>query len=235
MTGGNWQAFGVVPYCEGLGIQERVAAERARGNRPDTLLLLEHPPTITLGRRASEGDVLWHACDLERSGITVERVGRGGRATYHGPGQLVGYPIARLSCHGRGVRRFVAGLEGVLADVARRFGVVASARVGHPGVWVGAKKLGSIGIEIRGGVSRHGFALNVDMDLAPFQAIVPCGMPGLETTDLSREAGTKISIAAATGALLAAWQARFGILEEEAAYGCDDCQGECNDGFEAAR
>src|SRR5262249_11741411 len=118
MYRGVWQALGVVPYPIGLEIQRRVAEERASGLRPDTLLLLEHLPIITLGRRADERDLLWDVARLAREGIVVERVARGGRATYHGPGQLIGYAITRLSSQGRAVRRFVSRLETLLLDVA---------------------------------------------------------------------------------------------------------------------
>ena len=118
MKRGTWHALGFVSYRSGLAIQDRVADERVRNLRPDTLLLLEHPPTITLGRRASDADVLWNPERLERSGISLERVGRGGGATVHVPGQLVGYPIVRLPHGGRAVRAFVAGLEALLLDVA---------------------------------------------------------------------------------------------------------------------
>ncbi len=221
MNSGVCLALGRVPYPTALSIQERIAAERARELRPDTLLLLEHPPTITLGRRAGAEDVLWDAERLARAGIAVERVGRGGRATYHGPGQLIGYPISRLSSHGRGVRCFVSGLEALLLDVACIFEVRASRRLGHPGIWVGDRKLASIGIEVHRGVSRHGFALNVDVDPRPFEAIVPCGIPRLEVTDLTRETHSRISIEMAARAVLAAWRLRFGEIEEEAPDGLD--------------
>ena len=219
MSRGVWQALGVVPYPIGLEIQRRVAEERAGELRPDTLLLLEHPPTITLGRRAGEEHVLWDADRLARAGIAVERVGRGGGATYHGPGQLVGYAITRLSSQGRGVRRFVSRLEALLLDVVHSFRVQASLRTGHPGIWVGDRKLASIGIEVRRGVSRHGFALNVDVDARPFAAIVPCGVPGLEVTDLTHETGSRISMETAARRVLAAWWRQFGQIEEERANG----------------
>jgi lipoate-protein ligase B len=216
--------LGVVEYSTALALQERLAAERSRDARPDTLLLLQHPPTITLGRRASDSDILWDAARLKDAGIGVARVGRGGRATYHAPGQLVGYPIVRLSKLGRGVRRFVADLESLLVEVSAQFGVKAGVRHGHPGVWVGDKKLGSIGIEVRRGVTRHGFALNVDVDLEPFRAIVPCGIVGLELTDLTKETKRPVSTAAVADAVVDAWRSRFGFLAQETL-----------DGFEAAR
>ena len=201
-----------MPYAVALSIQEGLAAERARDERPDTLLLLEHPPTVTLGRRAGEEDLRWSVQELGRRGIAVERVARGGGATYHGPGQLVGYPIVRV---GRRVRAWVAALEDVLADTAAAFGVRAERREGAPGLWAGEAKLASIGLEIRCGVSRHGFALNVDLDVEPFAGIVPCGMPGLRITDLSRESGRRVAIDEAAAACLRAWAARFGTIEEE--------------------
>ena len=215
MRGAIWHRLGRVSYREALAIQERIADERVRELRPDTILVLEHPPTVTLGRRAAVGDVLWTAERLAADGIVAEPAARGGGATYHGPGQLVGYPIVRVSHHGRGVRRFVGDLESVLVEASRRLGVAADRRPEKPGVWVGERKLASIGVEIRRGVSRHGFAWNVDMDLRPFTAIVPCRDPGLSMTDLSREARTKITMAEATEALRRTWERRFGRLAEE--------------------
>jgi len=212
---GVWHHLGCVAYPAALAIQERVAAEREQGLRPDTLLLLEHPPTITLGRRATERDLLRTESDLARSGFAVERVRRGGQATYHGPGQLVGYPIVALSSGGRGVRRFVATLESLLVDAIGEFGVAAELRAGHPGAWVRGRKIASIGIEVRHGVSRHGFALNVAMELSPFSAIVPCGMQGLEMTDLARETGAGGDMPAVMAAVVRAWKDRFGEIEEE--------------------
>jgi lipoate-protein ligase B len=219
VSGGVWKALGQIPYSAGLEIQERIAEERRADLRPDTLLLLEHPPTITLGRRGSAADILWDEERLTSAGIAVERVGRGGLATYHGPGQLVGYPITKIRSGGRGVREFVAAIEETLGEVVRSFGLIAERRLGHPGVWVGPSKIASIGIEVRRGVSRHGFALNVDMDLAPFQGIVPCGTPALDLTDLSRATGERIRLAEAERAVVGAWSRRFGGLDEEASNG----------------
>jgi lipoate-protein ligase B len=215
VRGGIWHDLGRLAYPEALAVQHRIADERARGLRPDTLLLLEHPATVTLGRRAADRDVVWSGARLAQSQIAVERVGRGGGATYHGPGQLVGYPIVAISHHGRGVRQFVDDLESVLVEATRNRGVAAERRPGRPGVFVAGRKLASIGIEVRRGVSRHGFAWNVDIDLRPFEAIVPCCDPDLRMTDLSREAATRITIAEAREALLGAWQSRFGKFEEE--------------------
>ncbi len=205
--------LGRVAYRTALALQDRVAGERLAGLRGDALLLLEHPPTITLGRRAGAGDVLLGEAELARRGVEVVRVGRGGQATYHGPGQLVGYPIARLPRGGRSVRTFVASLEAGLIRAAGSLGVRAERHEGHPGIWVGARKLASIGLEIRRGITRHGFALNVAMDLTNFQAIVPCGVPGLVLTDLSREAGTRITLEDARRAVGRAFDADLGAID----------------------
>jgi lipoate-protein ligase B len=210
-----WRSLGPVSYGVALDIQERVASERSTDARPDTLLLLEHPPTITLGRRAGAAEVLWAPERLAAAGIEAVSTGRGGRATYHGPGQLVGYPIVRLPRGGRAVRDFVERLEAVLLEAASAFGVRAQRRPDHPGAWIGRRKLASLGIAVRRGITRHGFALNVDMDLAPFQAIVPCGVPGLEFTDLSRATGARVALDEAARAVVRAWRAQFGAIEEE--------------------
>jgi len=216
---GVWKSLGRVSYSAGLEIQERIAEERLADLRPDTLLLLEHPPTITLGRRGSPQDVLWDPERLASAGIAVERVRRGGLATYHGPGQLVGYPIMKIRHGGRGVRDFVEAIEETLGEVVRSFGLLTERRRGHPGVWLGHRKIASIGIAVQRGVSRHGFALNVGMDLVPFRSIVPCGMPGLELTDLSRATGERISLVEAERAVVGAWGRRFGGIDEEASNG----------------
>lgn len=215
IDGARWIDLGRVPYRAALGLQERVASERSLGLRPDTLLLLEHPPTVTLGRRALDSALIGGRSELERRGIVVERVGRGGGATYHGPGQLVGYPIVELDGRGRRVRRFVEGLENALVAAVASFGVAARRSELGPGVWVRGEKIASIGIEVRRGVTRHGFALNVAMDLGPFAAIVACGTPGLRFTDLRRASGAPVTVAAAAAAVLRAWRERFGEISEE--------------------
>jgi lipoate-protein ligase B len=205
--------LGRVPYGEALAMQDAVAAEVERGARADTLLLLEHPPTITLGRRSTADDLLDDEAQLVNRGFEVHRVRRGGGATVHGPGQLVGYPIVRLSGGGRRVRRFVAGIETVLAQVLATFGVSVEIRPGTPGVWATGAKVAAIGIEIRRGVTRHGFSLNVDMDLTAYASIVPCRTPSLVVSDLSRAARRPISVGLAAAAVAAAWASTFGCVE----------------------
>lgn len=201
--------LGSVPYRRGLALQERLADEVARGEHPGVLLLLEHPPTVTLGRRASAGDLRVAADRLDRLGVEVVRVGRGGGATVHAPGQLVGYPIVRLKAGGRAVRRFVDTLEGLLEEACLRLGIDAHRREGSPGLFAAGRKVASLGLEIRRGVVRHGFALNVDMDVSSFDWIVPCRTPGLQVTDLSRVAGRRIALADAVALVREAWTRRF--------------------------
>ena len=173
----------------------KAAAAASRPALPlagDSLLLLEHPAVLTLGRHADESHVLADPVTLRERGIEVIRVERGGEVTYHGPGQLVAYPIVALAARGLLVRPFVRALEAALIDTCAEFGVVADRREGHPGCWVdGAaafpRKIGALGVRIERGVSYHGVALNVDPDLADFDLIDACGMPGVASTSIARE------------------------------------------------
>jgi lipoyl(octanoyl) transferase len=202
--------LGHVPYREALELQDDIASDVGRGARPDTLLLLEHGLTITLGRRSSATDLLADEAKLARRGVEIHRIGRGGGATIHGPGQLVGYPIVRLAAGGRRVRRFVASLEAMLVRAVGSLGVAAEVRPDAPGLWASDAKIAAIGIEVRRGVTRHGFALNVDMDLEPWTTIVPCRAPGLVVGDLRRVSGRRIRLEEAAVAVTEAWRAVFG-------------------------
>jgi lipoyl(octanoyl) transferase len=155
----------------------------------DILLLLEHPPVITLGRHADPGHVLLSPQMLARKGLEVWRVERGGGVTYHGPGQLVGYVILGLRAMGIGVRRFVWALEEALLRTIGGCGVRAQRQEGALGVWAGPAKLAAIGIRVRRGIAYHGFALNVAPDMEPFQFIVPCGQDGGQVTSLAQLLG----------------------------------------------
>jgi len=191
--------LGRVPYERGLALQECAVRERLRGATGDRLLLLEHPPVITLGRRARSDNVLLAPEELARRGVEVHRVGRGGDVTWHAPGQLVGYLVADLAAEGAApdVGRLLRGLERRLVEVAEALGVPARPLEGLTGIFVdrqrsprpqGAeRKLASIGLGLRRWVSFHGFALNVSVDLAGFGAIVPCGLEQVEMTSLARE------------------------------------------------
>lgn len=202
--------LGRLPYAEGLALQERVAGAVERGEHPGALLLLEHPLTVTLGRRSEPDDLRVAESELRARGVDVFRVGRGGGATLHGPGQLVGYPVVRLGARGRAVRRFVTGIERALSAAAAHLGVETRCRPGAPGLWAGQRKVASIGIEVRRAVVRHGFAINVEMNLEPFSWIVPCGTPGLVIGDLRAAAGRAIPWAEAASAVITAWQETFG-------------------------
>src|SRR5262249_21092714 len=176
--------FGRVPYEPALGWQEALVARRLAGGA-DALLVLEHPPVYTLGRGADARFLGAAAC----GDIPVVRVGRGGQVTYHGPGQLVGYPIIGLRELRPDVRWYVRGLVEGRIGALRDLGIVATRRPGLTGVWVGTRKIGSIGVAIRRWVTWHGFSLNVAADLSGFAAITPCGLDGVVMTLVAREGG----------------------------------------------
>ncbi len=173
------------PYGEVLELQRRLAHLRAAGEIPDTLILVEHPPTLTFGRSTSSAHLLASALTLEQLQVDVFEVERGGEATYHGPGQLVGYPILDLTRRGRDVHAYLRRLEEVLIRVLADWGVTAGRLPGRTGVWVSEEKIASIGIHVSRWITRHGFALNVSPDLSFFDLIVPCGLPGVRMTSLA--------------------------------------------------
>ena len=177
--------LGRVGYREAVDLQERLRARVQAGELPDLLLLLEHPAVYTLGRRSEPGDLPVSEAFLRERGIDVVATERGGRLTYHGPGQLVGYPIM----HVPNVRAFVETMEAALIDALREAGVPADTRAGreYTGVWVQDRKIASIGIHVSRRVSMHGFAVNVENDLAPFEQVVACGLPGVRMTSLREE------------------------------------------------
>jgi lipoate-protein ligase B len=161
------------------------------GDEVDDLLLLEHPPVYTLGRAANEADLLGAP---GRLGIPVHRVGRGGGATYHGPGQLVAYPIIHLRPSGRDVHRYIRALEHILIATCARFGVVAAARPGLTGVWVEDEKIASIGIGVRRGIAYHGIGLNITTQLDYFEQIVPCRVADTKVTSLQKTSGAAVGV-----------------------------------------
>ena len=183
--------LGRIEYAEALAVQESRLEAKLRGDAADHLLVLEHDPVYTLGRGADAADLRGAP---ERLGVPVHRVGRGGGATFHGPGQLVCYPIVRLTPSGRDVHRFVRALEATLVSTCARLGIDASVRSGQTGVWAGEAKIASIGIGVRRGISLHGTALNVATDLSFFDAIVPCRMEGLRTTSVEHLLGRAPSL-----------------------------------------
>ena len=175
-------------------LQQIVAQLRAEKKLPDTLLLLEHDHVYTLGRRAPEEEILLDAEALAARGIAVEQTDRGGRVTYHGPGQLVGYPIISLGGTGDLVG-YVRALERAMIAVAADAGVEAGTVEGITGVWVGDRKLGAIGIHVSRGITTHGFAINVNTDLSMFNGIVPCGFVDRGVTSLAEQLGREVSMA----------------------------------------
>lgn len=190
---------------------ELVAARRAGDLGNDVLLVLEHAPVFTLGRRGGRENLTVSAAALDRRGIEVLQAERGGNITYHGPGQVVAYPIFDLAARRLGVDAFVTGLEEVMLRTARQWGVTAGRDARNRGVWVAARKLGSVGIAVRRGVSFHGLALNAVVDLEPFGWINPCGLKGVQVTSLAREAGRPVTTAAVRGALKTHFEAVFDL------------------------
>jgi lipoyl(octanoyl) transferase len=186
--------LGRVGYRDAHALQKRLVVERAAYQIPDQLLLLEHPAVLTLGRNADPAHILAPPDELRRRGIEVIEVERGGEVTYHGPGQLVAYPIIALTRRGLLIRPFVRALEAALVETCLANGVVAARRDGHPGCWCDAdgpepRKIGALGLRVERGVSYHGIALNVTVDLADFELIDPCGMPGVASTSIAAERG----------------------------------------------
>ena len=184
----------VVPYAEALELQKDLVEARKAGSIPDQLLLLQHPPVITLGvkARSDRTNVLASPQALERQGVQLFETGRGGDVTYHGPGQLVGYPILDLRPDRCDVHRYVRDMEDALIRVAAAFGITSGRVAGLTGVWVGNEKLAAIGVRISRWVTSHGFAFNVTTDLTHFDLIVPCGIVDKGVTSLERLLGRTV-------------------------------------------
>ncbi len=189
------RSLGIVPYAEALALQRELVARRQRGEIDDVLLLLEHPHVLTLGVRGDWGrqHILAPASELAARAVEVHEAGRGGDVTYHGPGQLVGYPILDLKPDRCDVHRYVRDIEEVLIRTAADFGIAAGRVSGMTGVWVGGEKLAAIGVRISRWVTSHGFALNVATDLDYFRLIVPCGLADRGVTSMSRLLGRPVS------------------------------------------
>lgn len=206
--------LGRIAYPDAHRLQRRLVDERAAGRIGDQLLLLEHPAVLTLGRHSDASHVLADDATLAARGISVERVERGGEVTYHGPGQLVAYPIVRVHDRGLLIRPFVRALEAALVATAAALGVTASRRDGHPGAWCDPdgpdpRKIAALGLRIERGVSYHGIALNIGVDLRDFELIDACGMPGVTSTSIVHELGepNERDEAATTAMVeLAAWR-----------------------------
>lgn len=201
--------LGLVPYEEARELQRTLAGRRQRGEIGDVLLLLEHPPVYTRGRRSRPEELPMGASWYEAQGIEVRDTDRGGLVTYHGPGQLVAYPIVDLRGYGDDVHEYVRGLERAMIAALGEAGVRANVIEGLTGVWVGTRKIGSIGLHVSRGVTTHGLAVNVNNDLQPFEWAVPCGIQGVSMTSLSRELGAEQDLDAFADTLLAAYAGVF--------------------------
>ncbi|HEX4484093.1 MAG TPA: lipoyl(octanoyl) transferase LipB [Solirubrobacteraceae bacterium] len=181
--------LGHIPYSDGVAIQETIRARRQAGELPDTLLLLEHPPTYTLGRRSGADDLPLGESFYRANGFDVVATNRGGKLTYHGPGQLVGYPIMGIDDVGRYLRTIEDAIVAALAEQRIAARSRAAEGIDYTGVWVGERKIASIGVHVSRGVTTHGFAVNVDNDLDPFSSVIACGLPDVQMTSLAVELG----------------------------------------------
>jgi lipoyl(octanoyl) transferase len=182
---------GQLPYAHARELQRRLETARLRETIPDVLLLLEHPPVYTKGRRSTPEELPMGEDWYRMQGIEVTDTDRGGRVTYHGPGQLVGYPIVSLRPYGDDVHEYVRRMERLMIESLGEWGVEAGCIDGQTGVWAGDRKIGSIGVHVNRGITTHGFAINVNNDLQPFEWIVPCGIESCRMTSLSRELGAE--------------------------------------------
>jgi lipoyl(octanoyl) transferase len=194
-----------VDYLRALELQEKLVAARQMNRIGDTLLLLEHPHVYTLGRGASD-----RYLTSPPPGVPIHRVSRGGQVTYHGPGQLIGYPILKLQGAARDVHAYMRALERVIIETLGAYRIDAGRRSGLTGVWVGKRKIASIGVGIRRWVTRHGFALNVNSDLRFFDRIVPCGIEGCRMTSIAGEGRSDVTPADAAGVLARSFAPVFG-------------------------
>ena len=197
MTGAYLYELGVTPYGEALGVMTELAAARTQGAIPDTVMLLEHEPVITLGSRAVRGEeLLLAAVEYTRRGIEVVEVNRGGRSTYHGPGQLVCYPVLDLRSRGKDLHRYVAQLEQTVIDTLAAFDIEGRVVEGDhaSGVWVGDRKIASIGVRSSRWVTTHGLSLNADLDLDVYDLFDACGLGGADFTSLTAELDRPVAV-----------------------------------------
>jgi len=219
MSGANVLEAGLVPYREGLELQRSLAAALSQGAIPETIVLLEHPPVITTGRRTEEAKELHIP---EGAEVDVVETDRGGKSTYHAPGQLVCYPILDLNRHGKDVRKYVRDLEQAIVQTVAAFELEATTIEGLTGVWMppagprGPRKIASIGVRVSRWVTTHGYALNVDLDPAPFtEWITACGLDDAEFTTMARELGHPLTVDQVKPAALAALSEVFGLELDE--------------------
>lgn len=194
--------LGLIGYTEALHLQDSLVRERIAGNVPDTILLLQHPPTITIGASGGEENILTSRDILAQQGISIFHTDRGGNITWHGPGQLVGYPIFDLGSRGMTLHHYVWSLEKVIIDTLHEFSIPAHRDHKYPGVWVGQNKICSLGIRISRWVTKHGFALNASNDLKYLSYIRPCGIADRGVTSMSQQLGRRIAVEDVVSSLL---------------------------------
>jgi len=200
--------LGVVDYDAALALQADLLAARGRGESADMLLMLEHPHIFTLGRGADERFIV-----ANPAGVPVRRVSRGGQVTYHGPGQLISYPILKLEGGERDVTKYLRNLEAAMIDALAKFGIDATRRNAMTGVWVGARKIASIGVGLRRWITWHGFALNVSTDLGYFDSIVPCGIDGCRMTSVCEVTKRPVSVREFAAVMRESFARTFGYDE----------------------
>ena len=204
--------LGLIPYAEALALQSDLVERRRRGEIPDQLLLLQHPHIITLGTGSSRAHVLADESRRRELEIDLVEVGRGGDVTYHGPGQLVGYPILDLKPDRKDVHRYLRDLETVLVRTLDEIGIRGEPVPDLTGVWVDGRKIAAIGVRVSSGwITSHGFALNVSNDLSYFETIVPCGIQDVSVTSVSQELGRKVGVTELVGGVTQAFSEVFGI------------------------
>ena len=205
------QDLGLVPYAEALALQSDLVCRRRAGDIPDQLLLLQHPHVITLGTASSRAHIVADQSRLQELGIDLVDVGRGGDVTYHGPGQLVGYPILDLEPDRKDVHRYLRDLESVLVHTLSEMGIQGEPVPDLTGVWVDGRKIAAIGVRISSGwITSHGFALNVSNDLSFFETIVPCGIQDVSVTSVSQELGRPVGVPDILGIVSRAFSEVFG-------------------------
>ncbi len=203
--------LGLIPYAEALALQSDLVVRRRTGEIPDQLLLLQHPHIITLGTASSRSHVLADEARLRDLGVDLIDVGRGGDVTYHGPGQLVGYPILDLKPDRKDVHRYLRDLEAVLVHALDQMGIRGEAVAQRTGVWVDGRKIGAIGVRVSSGwITSHGFALNVSNDLSYFETIVPCGIQDVSVTSVSLELGRPVGVTDIVGIVSEGFSEVFG-------------------------
>ena len=212
--------LGVIPYELALKLQQIWVQARAEGKIPDVLLLLQHPPVFTTGRFRGEEDIIVSAETLTQWGIAVFHSNRGGGITYHGPGQLVGYPILNLKENGLGVHEYIWKLEAVIIRLLLALGIQSHRVAEYPGVWVGEEKVCSLGIHVSRHTTMHGFALNVSTALRHFEYIMPCGIKGSVMTSISKLLGYPVEVQNVIGSLLDAFSEIFELKRERGLEKC---------------